>query len=69
MWAIVKVVTFTLNHVVLACVMNQFKGDWLLLDALTTHITFIMNMDLNSSSFLVGLKSGTFLGLKSYVCM
>jgi hypothetical protein len=45
MWATVKIVTFILNHVVLACVMNQFKGHWLLLDTLTTPVAFIMTME------------------------
>jgi hypothetical protein len=45
MWAIVKVVTFILNHVVLAFVMNQFKGHWLLPNALTTPIAFNMKME------------------------
>ncbi len=45
MWVIVEAITFTLNLVVSACVMNQSRGRWLLLDALTTTITFTMEME------------------------
>ncbi len=31
MWAIAKAITFDLNHVVLAYVLNQSKGHWLLI--------------------------------------
>jgi hypothetical protein len=34
-----------LNLVVSTCVMNQNRGQWLLLDALTTTITFTMEME------------------------
>jgi hypothetical protein len=38
MWAIVEVVMTCLNLVVFACVLNQFKGHWLLSNALMTII-------------------------------
>jgi hypothetical protein len=44
MWDVTKVVTLTLNHMVIACVMNQSHGHWLLLDVLTTAITRIVNL-------------------------
>ncbi len=44
-WAIVEAITFTLNPVISTCVMNHIKGHWLLLDALTTAITFTMEME------------------------
>ncbi len=44
-WAIAKIITFALNLVVSACVFNQSKGHQLLLNALTTTITFIANME------------------------
>jgi hypothetical protein len=43
--AIAEAITSILNHVVFACVMNQSRGHWLLLDALTLTITFIMEME------------------------
>jgi hypothetical protein len=48
MWVIVEAITYMLNPIVLACVMNQSKGwgHWLLLDALTIAITFTMEMEI-----------------------
>ncbi len=65
MWAIVQVVTSYLNHVVSACVMNQSRGHWLLLNALTIAIALPMNMKLSYCNFIVGLKSLT--NLKSFI--
>jgi hypothetical protein len=45
MWAIVQVVTSYLNHVVSTCAMNQSRGHWLLLNALTIVITLPINME------------------------
>jgi hypothetical protein len=56
-WALTKLIISCLNHVVLACVMNQSRGHWLLSNALTT-ITFTMNMEAKLL-LLVGLKSLT----------
>jgi hypothetical protein len=42
--AIPKTITFTLNHVILAYVMNQSRDHWFLSYVLTT-ITFTMNME------------------------
>jgi hypothetical protein len=44
-WAIAEAITFTLNHVISACVMNQSRCHWLFLDALTITITFTMEME------------------------
>ncbi len=44
MWPIVEAITFTLNHVVSTCVMNQTKGHWLLLYVLTITSTLTMEM-------------------------
>jgi hypothetical protein len=44
-WAITKIIIFTLNLVVLTCAMNLSMGHWLLLNALTTIITLITNME------------------------
>jgi hypothetical protein len=44
-WVIVQVITSYLNHVMLACVMNQSRGYWLLLNALTITIALPMNME------------------------
>jgi len=44
-WIVVEATTFCLNSVVLACVMNQSEGHWLLSDTLTTTIALIINME------------------------
>jgi hypothetical protein len=44
MWDVAKVVTFTLNPMVITSVMNQSHGHSLLLDVLTTTITQIVNL-------------------------
>jgi hypothetical protein len=44
MWASAKVVTFTLNPMVIVCVMSQSHGHWLLSDVLITTITRIINL-------------------------
>jgi hypothetical protein len=43
--AIAKVITSMLNLVVSACVMNQNRGHWLLLNVLITTITLTMQME------------------------
>jgi hypothetical protein len=45
-WVVAKVVTFALNLIVSTCVLNQSKGHWLLLDALTIIIILTMNMEI-----------------------
>jgi hypothetical protein len=55
-WVLIKAIISFLNHVVLACVMNQSRGHWLLFDALI--ITLPMNMEVELL-LLVGLKSST----------
>jgi len=52
--AIAKAITFTLNHVVSTCVMNQSKGHWLLSDALPLTITFTMEMEAQILELYVG---------------
>ncbi len=44
-WIVVEATTFCLNSVVLARVMNQSEGHWLLSDTLTTTIALIINME------------------------
>jgi len=44
-WVIVETITFTLNLVISNYVMNQSRGHWLLLNALTTSITLTMEME------------------------
>jgi hypothetical protein len=39
-WAITQVITNTSLQVVKQCVLNQFKGFWLLLDALSSAFTY-----------------------------
>ncbi len=56
MWAIVEAITFILNLIVFACVMNQSRGHWLLSDALTMAITFTMEMEAQLLELFVGLK-------------
>ncbi len=41
-WVVVEVVTSCLNSIVSRCVMNQSRGNWLLLDTLTTTIAIII---------------------------
>jgi hypothetical protein len=43
--AIAKVIASTLNLIVSTYVMNQSRGHWLLSNALTITITFIMEME------------------------
>jgi hypothetical protein len=45
LWAISKAITSTLNPIILACVMNQFRHQCLLSNALTITITLTMNME------------------------
>jgi hypothetical protein len=47
MWAIAKVVTTCLNMVVIAYVLNQSKGHWLLFDALVIVINLIVAWNFN----------------------
>lgn len=56
-WVITEVIIPTLNLIVLICAMNLSMGHWLLLNALTTIITFIINMEVTLCTFLLGLKS------------
>jgi hypothetical protein len=44
-WAVIEVVTSTLNPIISTCVLNQFRGNWLLSNTLTITITLIMNME------------------------
>jgi len=55
-WVIVEVITSTLNLVVFAYVMNQNRGHWLLLDALTKTITLTMELEIQLLELSVGLK-------------
>jgi hypothetical protein len=53
MWVIAEAITSTLNLIVFACVMNQSRGHWLLLDALTITITFTMEMEAQLLEFSI----------------
>jgi len=53
-WAIVEAITSCLNPIGNACVVNQPRGHWLILDALTTTI----NISLNMEAKIVGLGDG-----------
>ncbi len=53
-WAIVKTITFTLNHVIFTCVMNHSRGHQLLSDALAIAITLIMEMEAQLLELFVG---------------
>jgi hypothetical protein len=44
LWAIIKAITSCLNHVVMACVVNQSCGHYQLLDILTTTMTIIIKL-------------------------
>ncbi len=44
MWVIAKIVTSCLNHVVMACIMNQSYYHSLLFDVLTTIIILISKL-------------------------
>jgi len=64
-WVLIKAIIYFLNHVVLACVMNQSRGHWLLSDVLI--ITLPMNMEVELL-VLVGLKSLTHMKLRVSSC-
>jgi len=61
MWAIAKVITFTLNLIVSTYVMNESKDHSLLLNVLTIIITLIMDMEVALLYCLTSLKSLTLL--------
>jgi hypothetical protein len=67
-WVVVKVVTFCLNRIVSTFVMNQSRGHWLLLDALTIVITLIVNMEATLPLF-GGLGILTHLKVRSLFCI
>jgi hypothetical protein len=51
MWAIVRVITHCLNVMVTTCVMNQFKGHWLLSNVLAIIINLILAMESKANPF------------------
>jgi hypothetical protein len=59
-WVIIEAITFILNHVVSTYVMNKSRGHWLLSNALTTPITFTMEMEV-TLELVLGLKFLTHL--------
>ncbi len=54
MWAIVEVVTFCLNLVVITSMMNQSRRQWLLFDVLATTINLNMAMEIELDPFVDG---------------
>ncbi len=55
-WVIAKAITFILNPIVYASVMNQSKGHWLLSNALTISITLTMEMEAQLLELSIGLE-------------
>ncbi len=55
-WTIAEAIASTLNLVVYACVMNQTRGHQLLSRALTTSITFSMEMEVQQLELSIGLE-------------
>jgi hypothetical protein len=53
-WAIIEGIISCMNLVVNACVMNQSRGHWLLLDALITTVNISLNMEVE----VLGLGDG-----------
>jgi hypothetical protein len=66
-WAIVEAITSTLNLVVFACLMNQSRGHYLLSNALTTTITFTMEMEAQLLELSTRLEIFDFLFAHEYV--
>jgi hypothetical protein len=66
-WAIVEAITFTLNPIIFACVMNQIRGHWLLSDALTMAITSTMEMEAQLSELFVRPKISYFFEVE--ICL
>jgi hypothetical protein len=54
-----------LNSVVIACVLNESKGHWLLFNALMTIINLIVAMESQLDPFVDGVKHVTNLMLNS----
>jgi hypothetical protein len=55
-WGVAEAITSILNLVVSAYVMNQYKGHWLLSNALTKTITFTMDMEIALLQLFNGLE-------------
>jgi hypothetical protein len=55
-WIVAEATTSHLNFIVSTCVMNESKGHWVLLDALTTTIALIINMEATLLPLSSGLK-------------
>ncbi len=66
-WVIVKILIHFLNPIVTTCVMNQSKGDWLLLDALATIINLIVVMEFEANP-LVDANETFDLFVLSFIC-
>ncbi len=56
-WAIAKVITWCLNLVVIACVIKQAQGHWLLSNALAIVINLIMAMDAKKNPIADGSET------------
>ncbi len=68
-WVIVEVVTSCLNPFVSTYVMNQSRGHWLLLDALTITIAFTMSMEVVLLPLFGGLEILIHLRVRSLFCI
>jgi len=56
-WAIVEVITTCLDHVVNACMMNQFKSHWSLFNASSNIIDLIMALECEPNSLANGVET------------
>ncbi len=54
MWVVYEAITHCLNLVVMACVLNQSRGHWLLLNALTIVINLIVVMESKANPLVDG---------------
>ncbi len=57
MWAIAETILMCLNLVVIACVLNQSRGHWLLFDVLVIEINVIMAMESQLNSLVDGSET------------
>ncbi len=55
--AIVEVITTCLNHVVNACMMNQFKNHWSLSNALSNITNLITTLEFEPNSLANGVET------------
>jgi len=56
-WAIAQTIFTCLNLVVIACVLNQSRGHWLLFDVLMTKINVVVAMESQPNSLVDGSET------------